>query len=356
MDITLLILCVALFFSALFVLCKPQAQKNEVYHSKALPGTALLASAAGCAVSLLSLLQGTSNIASALSAVFLLLGIALLTAYCNQRILYTEDAFEVRSFFHHNKNYRMAEAVGITIGRTTTLLHMASGKKVHIDTHGKNAGHFLEAVESCCIEHGNGTALVDIPPRLFRGYLQNPGNFVGLFCIVGCFLLAANVFSLALYFRFAAPPEAPCLLQFNEFSASVDDNTLMIHAGQQEQLLFVSIYFDEVLEAKKLSQQTFLAELNKQSVIGVLVEEAALSGGHKFIRIYRLTGDGGTVLLQHEDITKGYQASALQGLYMCVVILSLFAVFVVFFCVIVSNAPKHPKLVRLLVKESWLNF
>lgn len=327
-----------------------------VRHSRALPITALLAALASCTI---CFLDQSALVAALLAAAFLIAGAALLMAFLFWKICYTDETFEVHSFLKRKKAYSMWEVNGITEGQSTTLLHLKNGKKVRIDAKGSNAGDFIDAVEWHYREvQRQGVALPDVPAGLFRGYVQNPGQFVFIFCMV----LSLELCALgAMWVAFSATQKLPdelVELSVTEFSATLDDDTLYIQTDELEQP-FTCISFRRVLAAKGQTADAFFDGLEQQKKITISVSGKMLRKAYaddcKFIRIYRLAGGNGDILLQHEEISEGYRANAASVLYAVMAVFVLTLLFVIFFCYVVARAPRYPRLVRLLVKEDWLN-
>lgn len=352
--IVLLICGVALIIGSVLAIVLCRENGLLVRHSYALPVTALLAASSSCVICFLS--QG-SLVAALLSVAFLVAGTVLLLAFLFWKICYTEETFEVHSFLKRKKVYTMCDVIGITEGKSTTWLHLQNGKKIPIDA--KNAGDFIDAVETHYrTVQKKGAALPDIPARLFHGYIQNPGQFVFIFCLVLAFELCTLV-ALVLYSSVALKlPDDLIELRFAEFSATLDSDTLEIQTGELEQP-FVCISFRRVLSMKGQTAEAFLNELSQQKEITVSASNKMLQKAYadncKVLKIYQLNGDNGDFLLQHQEISAGTRANYTNIIFTSAALFVLTLLFVFFFGYVVSNAPQYPRLVRLLVKEDWLN-
>lgn len=331
----------------------------EVRHSILFPIIADIAFIIGGCINLLCALQGTSVLAVILSGAFIFAGVFLLLAFCFWKISYTETTFQVNYLFAPSKIYNMSEVNGITDGHNAVVLHLKGKHKIRIDAHARNIGDFVNSIElHYRYVLQKGFALPDIPPKLFGGHIQNPGNFIALFVAIGLFILSGLIISVVLFYESAELPADICKLDFKTYEICVDDNTLEIQTSEYKKP-FVSIYFNKVLNSRGQMEQEFLSTVSTQKFLTIWVDAEKLhedqNGKNRLIRIYQLEGENGTILLRHDEIAIGYQWSIRLIFWLLITVLLLFVSFVVFFCFIVSNAPQFPRLVRILVKESWLN-
>ena len=94
----------------------------------------------------------------------------------------------------------------------------------------------------------------------------------------------------------------------------------------------------------------------QQSVVTITGDEKRLQRTQTvFLTIYGLTGNDGKTILQYEDIKAGLLQNLLPWFYTAGGIVLYTVLFIAFICYVVAHAPRFPRLVRLLIKEEWLN-
>ena len=251
----------------------------------------------------------------------------------------------------------MWDVVGITESPGTTVIHLQGKKKVRIDA-ARGARQFVDAIGvHYRTVQKKGFALPDIPEKLFNGYLANPRDFLLAFGFVQFVLLSFLAVTCFIVFKPDMPKET-FELSFTEFRVTIEDDELYIQKPG-DKVRFVCTSYQRVLQEEGLSTDDFLAEIEQQSAITILVDKAGLekvrAGESSQLKIYQLGGDNGKILLHYESTRKGRQQSLIPGIWGMIGINLLEAAFMAFICYVVAHAPYFPRLVRLLIKEEWLN-
>lgn len=327
-------------------------REDTVYHTLAFPVAALLAAAAGC---LICIVGRTSRIALILALVFLVIAAWLLLVFRFWWIEYTGDSFTVHRLLRRRKTFSMWNIVGITESPGMTVIHLQGKKKVRIDA-ARGARQLVDAIEvHYRTVQKKGFALPDIPEKLFNGYLANPRDFLLAFGFVLFVEFSLVTGACVFLLKGVNMPDETFELAVNEFHTTIDDDMLYIQSPESQKQ-FVCPSFQRVLREKGQTAEDFLTEMAQQSVVTITGDEKRLQRTQTvFLTIYGLTGNDGKTILQYEDIKAGLLQNLLPWFYTAGGIVLYTVLFIAFICYVVAHAPRFPRLVRLLIKEEWLN-
>ena len=233
----------------------------------------------------------------------------------------------------------MWNIVGITESPGMTVIHLQGKKKIRIDA-ARGAGQLVDAIEvHYRTVQKKGFALPDIPEKLFNGYLANPRDFLLAFGFVLFVEFSLVTGACVFLLKGVNMPDETFELAVNEFHTTIDDDMLYIQSPESQKQ-FVD----------------FLTEMAQQSVVTITGDEKRLQRTQTvFLTIYGLTGNDGKTILQYEDIKAGLLQNLLPWFYTAGGIVLYTVLFIAFICYVVAHAPRFPRLVRLLIKEEWLN-
>lgn len=150
------------------------------------------------AVIVLFLEMEDAIILSAFLAAFSLLGVALIIAYINCRIVYGEDEFTYKTFFGIKKTVRYEDLTAFQGFKKDVKLFV--GKRViRIDELAINKSKFISFARVQYRKKHNGKALPKLDKKdLFNNHVENPGEFILVFVLVGALLLGVTAFMFVL--------------------------------------------------------------------------------------------------------------------------------------------------------------
>ena len=148
-------------------------------------------------------------------AAFALLGASLIVAYFNCRIIYGENEFTYKTFFGVERTVCYKDLTAIQ-GKAKDV-RLYSGKLViRVDEGATNAVEFVTHAERQYKKHHDG---ICIPRRekkdLFNNHVENPGEFIFIFIVMGTLLLTCTVFA-----GFTTVPERES--EFESVTVTVD--------------------------------------------------------------------------------------------------------------------------------------
>ena len=261
----------------------------------------------------------------------------------------------IHRLLRRRKTFSMWNIVGITESPGMTVIHLQGKKKIRIDA-ARGAGQLVDAIEvHYRTVQKKGFALPDIPEKLFNGYLANPRDFLLAFGFVLFVEFSLVTGACVFLLKGVNMPDETFELAVNEFHTTIDDDMLYIQSPESQKQ-FVCPSFQRVLREKGQTAEDFLTEMAQQSVVTITGDEKRLQRTQTvFLTIYGLTGNDGKTILQYEDIKAGLLQNLLPWFYTAGGIVLYTVLFIAFICYVVAHAPRFPRLVRLLIKEEWLN-
>lgn len=297
---------------------------------------------------------------------FSLLGLYLVTACCNCRIYYNynKQYFESINFFGIKRRYEYTDITGFSKGKKDAVIYTSKGK-IHIDGSADGKEHFLRFAKKQYRKNHNGVTEYMTSGRrvdFFNGNIENPGEFILVFFMILAFIAGSAVFLTIMAFQ---PTEKSELqkaeIVFSDYKYEDSDLVLLtdkinetddlISAAENSGLKKWYIY-----DYKKYTENTSLllsAAENAESFT-VLYKAVTPDDEPDYNHIFSLTGSDGTVYLTIENADAQQRTGFLPILGIFGAFVLLLIAFAAFFTHIVRNAPDHPKLMKYLVKESYI--
>lgn len=260
-------------------------------------------------------------------------------------IQYDKNSFWVYRLFRQPVQYRYSDITGykFEIG-TQYVLYTRSGR-VYIDKLALGSGEFLFYARDRALEL-TGDIVPSRQLSLFHGYVLNPGGMVAVMVIVGILMVGVSVWGTF------------------GFKETVPDDLLTIEApicGVR------SDWADIILQTSEGSIRTSRMHLSNDDMISL---QDKIDMGNTF----RLTITPWTVSTKQESaVLWGLQdkeyiyftpsdvlTHRVQNSNQAKLVLWVFTVchwlFFGFFCYVLSNAPKYPRIAALLVRKEYRNF
>lgn len=296
---------------------------------------------------------------------FSLLGLHLVTACCNCRIYYnyTKQYFESINFFGIKKRYEYTDITGFSKGKKDTVIYTSKGK-IHIDGSSDGKEQFLRFAKKQYRKNHNGvTEYIASGKRVdfFNGNIENPGEFIFAFFLIFAFIVGSAVTITIIEFQ---PTEKSELqkaeIVFSDYKYEGSDLVLLTDkTNETDDLISAAENSDlkkwYIYDYKKYTENTtlLLAAAKTAESFTVMYKAVTPNDEPDYNHIFSLTGSDGTYLtIENADAQQHMEFLPILGIFGVFVLLLI--AFAVFFTHIVRNAPDHPKLMKYLVKESYI--
>ena len=326
-----------------------------VRHTKAMP----IAGGIGAAGALLAALfvKTNENAGLVLSGLFLLVSAVLNTEYLTWHI----DSDFLQAFFVVHSMLRKrtiakCDVVGFTERRNGGVLHLTDGRRVAADSV-VGLEDLVEDIESYQAELQGLQihCLPDVPERLFRGYLKNPNDFVFLFVLLFC-IFAACVFAPFWMMRASINlKDSDCVwveIQSPSDAFSENGNVLI---PKDEDSAYVCRNLRQVYDENKLNSVT--RRINRSKIVGLAIPAEELderTASRTYYSVRAILCDD-EMIVSFEQTSAGIKGEAQKISRVMLSLLGIYMIFVCCFCIFVSNTPRFYTIVRLFVKEEWIN-
>ncbi len=259
-------------------------------------------------------------------------------------IRYDEKTFTVQRFFF-TRSFKYTQIQSITHGASGSFVLRVAGKRVFVDAIMVGAIDFLLKAEmGFCEEYGE--EIPELPPRLFRGNLLNPGEFLFILLLLPVFAttgLGYSVYS-ALTVRI---PEDLTPYPFSAAEYTLDGDYLTIAVADGELLMDMTLA-DNTEDLKK--------DLESDRELQAMIDGWHTNKKHSQTTIWALKNAYGREYLSEQRVLEQCRESAkiyvrvLGGIVLFAWIATAAVIH------ILNNAPKHPKLMAILVKKEYWNF
>ncbi|WP_455254651.1 hypothetical protein [Ruminococcus sp.] len=275
---------------------------------------------------------------------FCLLGLVLILTV-NQKITYTPENFTYRDMLRISHTYSYSQIKEIRCGRDVTI-HVGH-RIILIDQMADNGQKFAHIAR---MHAPDAEFLTPEQAKLFGGNVYNPGEFVFCFILVGLMPVAAAL--LVLHLDRAVSPkdlyQETCTVTSYQFTENDDGNKrLELELPGYTAAFYTWAIEPDSAEMAQIEQEiadkaTFTVSFlksnrNKKDLIPIVQLESA---DHVYLSL------------------KKYNHNALESRNEVLLFAGgmevFWLLFVLVFSYVVRHADKHPKLVRLFVKPSYL--
>lgn len=260
------------------------------------------------------------------------------------RICYDEKTFTVRRFFF-TCSFKYTEIQSITHGANGSFVLRVAGKRVFVDAIMVGTIDFLLKAETGFCER-YGKEIPELPPRLFRGNLLNPGEFLFILLLLPVF--ATTGFGYSVYsLHTVRIPENLTPYSFSPAEYHIDGEFLTIAVAEGDLLMDMSPS-DNAEDLKK--------DLEADRELYALIDGWRMTENRRQASIWSLKTADGREYLSEQRVLEQWKESARLYVKVCCGI-ALFAWIAAGMVIhIFNNAPKHPILMAILVKKEYWNF
>ena len=130
---------------------------------------------------------------SAFFAAFSLLGVALIVAYINCRIIFNEDDFTYKNFFGIKRTIKYKDMTAFQ-GKNKDIKLFSGKYVIRVDEGAINNKRFVSHAKKQYRKHHNGEALPMLEKKdIFNNHVENPGEFIFVFGMLAVFLLGFTI-------------------------------------------------------------------------------------------------------------------------------------------------------------------
>lgn len=275
---------------------------------------------------------------------FCLLGLVLILTV-NQKITYTPENFTYRDMLRISHTYSYSQIKKIRCGKDV-IIHVGH-RIILIDQMAGNGKKFAHIAR---MHAPDAEFLTPEQAKLFGGNVYNPGEFVFIFILVGLMPVAAALFFLH-FDRTISPKDLyqeTCTVTSYQFTKN-DNGKKRLELelpGYTATFCTWKIQPDSAemlqIEQEIADKTTFIvsfpkSDQNKKDLIPIVQLESA---DHVYLSLTNYNHD----VLESRNVALLF-AGSMEALCL---------LFVLVFSYVVRHADKHPKLVRLFVKPSYL--
>lgn len=276
---------------------------------------------------------------------FCLLGLVLLLTM-NQKITYTPEEFTYRDMLRISHTYSYSQIKKIQAGKNVTI-HVGH-RIILIDQMASNGNKFAKIAKMHASDAEFRTAG---QAKLFGGNVHNPGEFVFIFILIGLIPVVLVLFALHMG-KVISPKDLrqeTCEIASYEFTEQDDDaHRLELRLPEHTAAFYTWKIQPDSKAFAQLEQE--IAE-NTAFTVSYLPEKEKDSD--TLIAVVQLES-ADRVYLSMNDYNQNSIETRNEMLLFAGGMEILWLLFILTFSYVVRHADKHPKLVKLFVKQDYL--
>lgn len=292
-----------------------------------------------------------------LYAAFFLLGLILLIRFCfwNIRMDYDRRVLCVHSFWG-KRELPLDELSGIT-GRTYGgIVYFGERRPVRVDDASVGFAQLEAEVDEYYCQKNHCFCIPEVPEKRFGGHLQASEDFILVFVMLGVFAVAACVWVLATFISDVCVTGDDCVeVTLVEPEAELADGALIVRAADGAQT-FRMWEAAEIMTPEELSAIVDRLDGAQEVSVFVRAKYYPATGDGEQIYALRAAEIHDEVLISFEQTRKAAMIGNKSDVWFVACVLLAYVLFIWSFCYVVTNAPRYPRLVRLMVKEEYLNW
>ena len=180
---------------------------------------------------------------------------------------------------------------------------------------------------------------------LFNGYILNPGNIVTVFAVVALFCMVMAITVTIWGITDSKVPEIQETAYINASDISFESGQILIYLPVLNQTVTIS---NEWIEYDKLVQSC-----RQNNAIAITY---SLGGSKKDILQVWSLYDSNNVFMTIDEAHDRRIHNAIISISIVWALNVLYWVFIAFSCMILSHAPKHPFISKLLIRKEYRNW
>lgn len=274
---------------------KPDCKESQtVALPRSLLIVGIICSAAFGITAVIILLQDGFTALAAISFVFSLLGISLVLAYLNCRIIYDESYFTYRNFWGFKYTFSYDQITAIQ-GKTKDVKMYVGKRVVRIDELAIGKYQFLFFAEKQYRKINQGQPIpTAVKKDLFNGNIEQPGVFIICYVLVGLLCIGAILFVAIDFAPRGADDLEYASLAFERYE--IEDNSLLLYAQNDRMYYWIPAYDELLLDAEKFFA---LCDSGAAFEIGYILYDHA---DVPYYGVESVTGEDGTIYLTMEAV------------------------------------------------------
>lgn len=280
---------------------------------------------------------------------FSLLGASLILAYINCRIMYNETEFTAKSFCGVKHTYTYDEITGIHGKNMDVKLYI--GKRViRIDGFSIGKDEFLRFAEKQYRKFNNGKSIPKVVSKtdIFNGNVENSGEFIFVYVLVGIICIGAIVF-----FSIVSAPKTDKDLEYKSLSVvryEVQENDLLLYENDNSMFFKIPAYKELLKDADEF---LMLCDNGISFYIGFIENTRS---DDPYYEMYSIIVNDKTVYLTIEDVHEYYYGNAWQFYLLIGGLTAVWLVFVVLSIYVGRHPEKFSeRFIRLFFKDGYVH-
>ncbi|MBQ7500059.1 MAG: hypothetical protein IJT91_04105 [Clostridia bacterium] len=272
------------------------------------------------------------------------LGAALVLGYINCVITYDDYSFTSKSFFGVKRTYNYSEVTGIKGGDRDVKIYVG-GHVVRVDEIAEGRDEFLTAVRRNYVPSGKRGRKKR--KDIFNGNVENPGEFVFVYILIGVLMIGALVYFTLDVLNADYSPEAFAEVRVSSYKEI--DGDLCLFAAEEKEPYVIADYKKTVSDPDGL-----LEKCNGNYVFKIGYYEMEDDGEtyRQAICVRRINGNEYLTL---EDGIRQKKTETFQLVWLFLAFVLLWAVFVILSICIGRHPEKFSrKIVHLFFKPGYV--
>ncbi|MGN0455499.1 MAG: DUF6560 family protein [Acutalibacteraceae bacterium] len=280
-----------------------------------------------------------------------LLCFVLVIAWKNCYITYDETGFTQKMFIGHKRYFTYDQITSCNGNfRNGDVNIYADGKRVFVDENAIGRGRFFELVRKKYRSYHNGKSIPVSKSRLdlFNGHIKNPGEFLFVYLLLFVIMIGLHIFIISGIFGVSLSEEntEQHILTFTGCEADGDDLQLFPSDGGDCYVINSYKEYVKDIDALKLNcdgKSEFVAR-----TIRVTPKKQS-----PYYRVCKLSS-GDRTYYNFDDANHFAKTNKFYIALLLLAIIMLWIAFVVISIIAGRNPKKHPRLVRMMFKKSYI--
>ncbi len=337
-----------LLSGALALLFRPRTpKKGEVRLPVFLLIVGLLASALTFALALVALFSDESMIGAIVCLALSSLGVLCIMGYFHCRITYDEAGFTHQNIIGIKKRYSYHQITGLSGRSQDKHLHIGR-RKILLDTIAIGRDEFLAFAKKRYRTENGGKAIPNVTKQdIFRGHIENPGEFIFIYGMLVALLLAFLILILIAIFKPITKEKSE--MQTAVLASYYEEDGKLVLTGT-DSAMYRIIYSPDALPMEAIASVT--DGKTSLTLYGLMITP---DDGVPHFRIHAIYA-GEDAIFSFEECNALNRRANAKGLYLvggfAVIVFS-----VITLSVIVGRDPKkYRKIVYLFFKKDYVHF
>lgn len=267
--------------------------------------------------------------------------------YRSLRIVYNETGFAVKRIFHFARQFSYEEIEAVTFGHSPLQFTLHTKKcRIFVDQLAVGQISFYKYMEGKYQEATGRRTIPRKEPRLFHGYVRDPGEIVFFPCLLLFLFIAAAVFMTNVSLKLLDAPKELLRRNVQITSWSTENDLVYFTTAYGKLRVQRDVIADfEVLQSDIDQGQTFSAMFEPNG------NESEATG-----ELWSLQDQEGISLVSQEIVMTNNQKIARKNIGILWTMALTYSLLLCGGYYILCHAPAYPRLASLLLKKEYRNF